>query len=129
MYTIAAKQLRSSTVGVRPPYQGRGGGGSSGARIAHNSSGTRVSTRAGQGHPRGGGDPVPRRITNVARAHGPQGYQYGRYPFASVGVFTIQPETGMETQTMVTLGRNMPEEDLVHELAHQWFGSSARRLR
>jgi hypothetical protein len=34
----------------------------------------------------------------------------------------------METQTMVTLG-NMPEEDLVHELAHQWFGSSARRLR
>jgi aminopeptidase N len=35
----------------------------------------------------------------------------------------------METQTMVTLGRNMPEEDLVHELAHQWFGSSARRLR
>jgi hypothetical protein len=30
----------------------------------------------------------------------------------------------METQTMVTLGRNMPEEDLVHELAHQWFGSS-----
>jgi hypothetical protein len=25
---------------------------------------------------------------------------------------------------MVTLGRNMPEEDLVHELAHQWFGSS-----
>ena len=37
----------------------------------------------------------------------------------------------METQTMVTLGRNMPEEDLVHELAHQWFGSSVgpRRLR
>ena len=32
---------------------------------------------------------------------------------------------------MVTLGRNMPEEDLVHELAHQWFGSSVgpRRLR
>jgi hypothetical protein len=45
MYTIAAKQLRSRTVRVRPPYQGRGAGGSSGARIAHNSSGTRVSTR------------------------------------------------------------------------------------
>jgi hypothetical protein len=46
MYTIAAKQWRSRTVRVRPPRQGRGAGGSSGARIAHNSSGTRVSTRA-----------------------------------------------------------------------------------
>jgi hypothetical protein len=34
MYTIAAKQWRSRTVRVRPPYQGRGAGGSSGARIA-----------------------------------------------------------------------------------------------
>jgi aminopeptidase N len=50
--------------------------------------------------------------------------RFGRYPFASVGVLTIQPETGMETQTMVTLGRNVPEEDLLHELAHQWFGNS-----
>jgi aminopeptidase N len=48
----------------------------------------------------------------------------GRYPFASAGVFVIQPDTGMETQTMVTLGRNIPEEDLLHELAHQWFGNS-----
>ena len=50
--------------------------------------------------------------------------RFGRYPFASTGVFTIQPDTGMETQTMVTLGRNIPEEDLLHELAHQWFGDS-----
>jgi aminopeptidase N len=50
--------------------------------------------------------------------------RFGRYPFASVGVFAIQPETGMETQTMVTLGRNVSEEDLLHELAHQWFGNS-----
>jgi aminopeptidase N len=50
--------------------------------------------------------------------------RFGRYPFASAGVLTIQPDTGMETQTMVTLGRNIPEEDLVHELAHQWFGNS-----
>jgi aminopeptidase N len=50
--------------------------------------------------------------------------RFGRYPFASAGVFTIQPDTGMETQTMVTLGRNIPEEDLLHELAHQWFGDS-----
>lgn len=50
--------------------------------------------------------------------------RFGRYPFASAGVFAIQPDTGMETQTMVTLGRNIPEEDLLHELAHQWFGNS-----
>jgi aminopeptidase N len=50
--------------------------------------------------------------------------RFGRYPFASAGVLTIQPDTGMETQTMVTLGRNIPEEDLLHELAHQWFGNS-----
>jgi aminopeptidase N len=47
----------------------------------------------------------------------------GRYPFASAGVFTIREDTGMETQTMVTLGR-LKSEDLLHELAHQWFGDS-----
>jgi hypothetical protein len=47
----------------------------------------------------------------------------GRYPFPSAGVFTIREGTGMETQTMVTLG-HLKEEDLLHELAHQWFGDS-----
>jgi aminopeptidase N len=50
--------------------------------------------------------------------------RFGRYPFASAGVFAIADDTGMETQTMVTLGRGMPEEVLLHELAHQWFGNS-----
>jgi hypothetical protein len=45
MNTIAAKQLRSETVRCRPPYGGRGGTGSKGATSAHNSSGTRSSTR------------------------------------------------------------------------------------
>jgi aminopeptidase N len=49
--------------------------------------------------------------------------RFGRYPFASAGVFTIREDTGMETQTMVTLGR-LKAEDLLHELAHQWFGDS-----
>lgn len=49
--------------------------------------------------------------------------RFGRYPFASAGVFTIREGTGMETQTMVTLGR-LKAEDLLHELAHQWFGDS-----
>lgn len=47
----------------------------------------------------------------------------GRYPFESAGVFTIREGTGMETQTMVTLG-HLKAEDLLHELAHQWFGDS-----
>ena len=50
--------------------------------------------------------------------------RFGRYPFGSAGVFAIPADTGMETQTMVTLGRRLPEEDLLHELAHQWFGNS-----
>lgn len=49
--------------------------------------------------------------------------RFGRYPFASAGVFTIHERTGMETQTMVTLG-HLHEEDLLHELAHHWFGDS-----
>jgi aminopeptidase N len=50
--------------------------------------------------------------------------RFGRYPFASAGVFAIREDTGMETQTMVTLGRDVPAEALLHELAHQWFGDS-----
>jgi aminopeptidase N len=49
--------------------------------------------------------------------------RFGRYPFASAGVFTIREGTAMETQTMVTLG-HVKAEDLLHELAHQWFGDS-----
>jgi aminopeptidase N len=49
--------------------------------------------------------------------------RFGRYPFASAGVFAIREGTAMETQTMVTFG-NVPEEALLHELAHQWFGDS-----
>ncbi len=48
--------------------------------------------------------------------------RFGRYPFASAGVVAIREYTGMETQTMVTLGRDIPEEALLHELAHHWFG-------
>jgi aminopeptidase N len=49
--------------------------------------------------------------------------RFGRYPFASAGVFAIREDTAMETQTMVTLG-HVKAEDLLHELAHQWFGDS-----
>jgi aminopeptidase N len=50
--------------------------------------------------------------------------RFGRYPFATAGVFAIREATGMETQTMVTIGRGIPAEALLHELSHQWFGDS-----
>ena len=58
---------------------------------------------------------VPRMLAWLER-------RLGRYPFASAGVVVIQEDTAMETQTMVTFGRRVAEADLLHELAHQWFG-------
>jgi aminopeptidase N len=51
----------------------------------------------------------------------------GRYPFATAGVLVVPGETGMETQTMITLGPLSGRGAvavLVHELAHQWFGDA-----
>ena len=51
----------------------------------------------------------------------------GRYPFASAGVVVVQGTSGMETQTMVTLGPltgPQAEPVLLHEYAHHWFGDS-----
>jgi aminopeptidase N len=49
----------------------------------------------------------------------------GPYPFASGGILLTESESGMETQTLVTLGdspyiRSRPV--IVHELIHQWYG-------
>jgi aminopeptidase N len=51
----------------------------------------------------------------------------GRYPFSSAGVVIVQSRSGMETQTMITLGplagtNAVPV--LLHELAHHWFGDA-----
>jgi aminopeptidase N len=51
----------------------------------------------------------------------------GRYPFSSLGVVLVPSMSGMETQTMVTLGAGDLRDggglsDLVHEYAHQWYG-------
>lgn len=51
----------------------------------------------------------------------------GPYPFASAGVVVVQGTSGMETQTMVTLGPitgPAAEPVLLHEYAHHWFGDS-----
>jgi len=49
----------------------------------------------------------------------------GPYPFPSLGVVVVDSRSGMETQTMITLGRTAYDtspEVLVHEMVHQWYG-------
>ncbi|MDQ4051917.1 MAG: M1 family metallopeptidase [Actinomycetota bacterium] len=49
----------------------------------------------------------------------------GPYPFDTFGTVVVDSESGMETQTMVTLGNTrytLSSEVIVHELAHQWYG-------
>jgi len=51
----------------------------------------------------------------------------GRYPFDSLGVLVVPGDSGMETQTMVTLGDNrytLSKDVVVHEIAHQWYGDA-----
>jgi aminopeptidase N len=53
----------------------------------------------------------------------------GPYPFATYGYVEVTSDIGLETQTMVTLGRSILqdaklEEYMIHEHAHQWFGNS-----
>ena len=49
----------------------------------------------------------------------------GPYPFDSLGFVLVDSRSGMETQTMITLGATdytTSEAVLVHEMAHQWYG-------
>ncbi|QCW52132.2 M1 family metallopeptidase [Nocardioides dongxiaopingii] len=49
----------------------------------------------------------------------------GPYPFDTAGILVVDSESGMETQTMITLGDteySMAENTVVHEFAHQWYG-------
>lgn len=49
----------------------------------------------------------------------------GPYPFATLGILVVDSESGMETQTMITLGDThyaTSAEVLVHEITHQWYG-------
>jgi len=49
----------------------------------------------------------------------------GPYPFSTLGFVVVDSESGMETQTMITLGDTpytTSAEVLVHEMAHQWYG-------
>ena len=49
----------------------------------------------------------------------------GPYPFDSLGFLLVDSQSGMETQTMITLGATdyaTSPAVLVHEMAHQWYG-------
>jgi aminopeptidase N len=50
----------------------------------------------------------------------------GPYPFDSLGILVVDSESGMETQTMITLGDTaytLSPEVIEHELTHQWYGN------
>jgi aminopeptidase N len=49
----------------------------------------------------------------------------GPYPFSSGGILLTESRSGMETQTLVTLGNTAytrSREVIVHEMVHQWYG-------
>lgn len=49
----------------------------------------------------------------------------GPYPFSSLGILLVDSRSGMETQSMITLGRTdytTAPQVLVHEIVHQWYG-------
>ena len=49
----------------------------------------------------------------------------GPYPWSSLGVVLVDSLSGMETQTMITLGATpyaTSKGVLVHEIVHQWYG-------
>ncbi len=55
----------------------------------------------------------------------------GRYPFGQVGVVVVPADSAMETQTMITLGRNNfrfgkwnVRTTVAHELTHAWYGDT-----
>jgi len=51
----------------------------------------------------------------------------GPYPFDTFGILVVDSRSGMETQTMVTLGNSdytLSEPVVVHELVHQWYGDT-----
>ena len=49
----------------------------------------------------------------------------GPYPFDTLGFVLVDSQSGMETQTMITLGKTdytLSGAVILHEMAHQWYG-------
>jgi aminopeptidase N len=53
--------------------------------------------------------------------------QVGRYPFSTLGIVAVPSASAMETETMVTMGtldHVLTKDNVVHEIAHQWYGDT-----
>jgi aminopeptidase N len=53
--------------------------------------------------------------------------QVGPYPFSTLGIVAVPSNSAMETETMVTMGTQqgvLTKDNVVHELAHQWYGDT-----
>jgi aminopeptidase N len=53
------------------------------------------------------------------------GGKLGPYPWSSLGILVVDSNSGMETQTMITLGNTAyttARDTIVHEIVHQWYG-------
>ncbi|MGC4110053.1 MAG: M1 family metallopeptidase [Nocardioides sp.] len=53
--------------------------------------------------------------------------QVGRYPFSTLGIVAVPSNSAMETETMVTMGTKggvLTHDNVVHEIAHQWYGDT-----
>jgi aminopeptidase N len=51
----------------------------------------------------------------------------GAYPFDTFGIVVVDSDSGMETQTLVTLGDTeytTSARVVLHEMAHQWYGDT-----
>ncbi|MEO6512671.1 MAG: M1 family metallopeptidase [Nocardioides sp.] len=49
----------------------------------------------------------------------------GDYPWSSLGMLLVDSNSGMETQTLITLGDTdytTQKDTIVHEIVHQWYG-------
>lgn len=76
--------------------------------------------------------PQDRQLLPTLRQEAPVAFRWleahaGAYPFSTFGVVVVGGDSGMETQTMITLGRSSFERRdavLEHEMAHQWFGDA-----
>ena len=53
--------------------------------------------------------------------------QVGRYPFRTLGMVAVPSNSAMETETIPTMGDDkyvLNQDNIVHELAHQWYGDT-----
>ena len=72
-----------------------------------------------------GDETALRQVRAAGRLLGWIEQKLGPYPYSSLGILVVDAMSGMETQTMVTLGNNsyiLSPAVMLHEIVHQWYG-------